>query len=237
MTEKETLRPLLSAHVATNADVFPGILKLHVPVGSTVADVTFGIGTFWKDVPPSAYKVLATDIKTGTDCRKLPYTDESVDAVVFDPPYIEGFYRASHQRKAFDSHSDYAARYSDESGGDRSSGAKYHDCVLEMYARGGLEAARVLRPAGTLIVKCQDEVSNHRQHLTHVQIINDYSQRLGLYCKDLFVIVRRDTPRISRINKQSHARKNHSYFLVFTKPGKRKVSRKSTSLASPTPTT
>ena len=70
-------------------------------------------------------------------------------------------------------------------------------------------------------MKCQDEVSANRQRLTHVEIINDY-ESLGLYAKDLFVVVRPNKPAITRLKKQVHARKNHSYFLVFVKESKRK---------------
>ena len=91
---------VLSAHLAGNADVFPQILALHVPKGSTVADVTWGKGVFWQDVPKSAYKVLPSDLKTGVDCRALPYPSESVDCVVLDPPYMEGLFRGSTEHMA-----------------------------------------------------------------------------------------------------------------------------------------
>ena len=80
----------MSAHVAGNAEVFPQVLSLHVPIGSTVADVTYGQGVFWRNVDTAQYTLLATDLKTGVDCRALPYEDDSIDAVVFDPPYMEG---------------------------------------------------------------------------------------------------------------------------------------------------
>jgi hypothetical protein len=41
---------------------------------------------------------------------------------------------------------------------------------------------------------------------------------MGFYCKDLFVLVRNNAPGVSRLLKQKHARKNHSYFLVFELP-------------------
>ncbi len=68
----------------------------------------------------------------------------------------------------------------------------------------------------------QDEVSANRQHLTHVEIINDY-QSIGFYAKDLFVLVRPNRPAVSRMKKQVHARKNHSYFIVFVKESSRKA--------------
>ena len=65
-----------------------------------------------------------------------------------------------------------------------------------------------------LIVKCQDEVSANKQHLTHVEIINEYTKH-ALMVENLFAMVRNNKPGVSRLKKQIHARKNHSYFLFF----------------------
>ena len=213
---------VVSAHVASNAAVFPQILSLHVPRGSRIADVTYGKGVFWKSVKPGEYELHASDIADGIDCRCLPYDDASFDAIVFDPPYMEGFFRSGSSEKAgAGTHGAFRRHYSN---GNESPGAgtkKWHAAVLDLYVGGGREAHRVLRDRGILIVKCQDEVSANRQNLTHVEIINEYTD-LGFYCKDLFVIVRTNRPGMSRVLKQVHARKNHSYFLVFVKipPGK-----------------
>ena len=56
-----------SAFVGANDGLFPDILKLHVPKGALVADVTYGKGVFWRNVPKDDYRVLASDIATGTD--------------------------------------------------------------------------------------------------------------------------------------------------------------------------
>ena len=84
----------LSAHVGDNEDVFPRILDLHLPDGSTIADVTFGKGVFWNKVDTRKYKILPSDKhlkseiiqkwkhlnpKSGIDCRKLPYSDKQLD--------------------------------------------------------------------------------------------------------------------------------------------------------------
>jgi hypothetical protein len=58
----------VSAHVGGNAEVFSKILRLHVPKGAKIADITWGRGVFWKHVPPGDYDVHASDLKTGTDC-------------------------------------------------------------------------------------------------------------------------------------------------------------------------
>lgn len=215
-----TTNIVVSAHVAGNEDVFPEILKLHVPCGATVADVTWGKGVFWKKVPEGMYDLKATDLALGVDCTALPYENSSIDCVVLDPPYMEGlFRRASSHLAGRGTHAAFRQHYSN--GDVTSSGPKYHKAVTDLYFRAGQEAYRVLKREGVFIVKCQDEVSANQQWLTHVEIINKY-ESIGFYTKDLFVTVRRNRPGISRLKKQVHARKNHSYFLVFVKTKKRR---------------
>jgi hypothetical protein len=210
-----TTNLVLSAHVAGNADVFPQILDLHVPEGSVVADVTYGAGVFWRNVPRGKYRLLSTDIAQGVDCRNLPYEDASLDCIVLDPPYMEGFFRQNDSQKAGGgTHSAFRNYYSN--GNECSEGPKWHHAVTDLYFKAGREAHRALKDSGVLIVKCQDEVSANRQWLTHIELFNEYVS-LGFYCKDLFVVVRENRPGITRLKKQVHARKNHSYFMVFTK--------------------
>lgn len=212
---------VLSANVDGNAEIFPQILELHVPKNSLIADVTWGNGVFWQNVSENDYRLLATDIADGVDCRHLPYENETIDCVILDPPYMEGFYRKfAEQKAASGSHSAFAEAYSngnEKNDDDENSGTKkWHAAVTDMYFKAGKEALRVLRKKGVLIVKCQDEVSAGKQWLTHVEIINKY-EKYGFYTKDLFVVVRNNRPSVSRLITQKHARKNHSYFLVFIK--------------------
>ncbi len=219
-----------TAWIGENSDLFPQILSLHVPKGAVIADVTYGNGTFWKGIPLGHYKILASDIsnkekdqpvlpfirvRNGVDCRHLPYDDDSIDCVVLDPPYMEGFFRRSVDHMAGSgTHDSFRQAYSH--GAQTLEGPKWHDAVIDLYLRAGREAHRVLKKDGILIVKCQDEVSANKQRLTHVEIISGY-ESLGFYSRDLFVLVRRNKPAVSRIIRQEHARKNHSYFLVFQK--------------------
>lgn len=210
---RATTELVLSAYMADNSKIFPDILRLHVPRGAKVADVTYGKGVFWKNIPTDEYKLLATDIKTGVDCRNLPYSDGEIDCVVLDPPYMEGLYRDDDSFAGNGTHSAFRDHYSNGDRPDKLSN-KWHDAVLELYVRAAIEAKRVLKPKGMLIIKCQDEVSAGIQRLTHVEIIMNLA-RLGYYAKDLFVIVRRNRPGVTRVLRQLHSRKNHSYFLVL----------------------
>ena len=212
-----TTNLVVSAHVGTNADVFPEVLALHVGLGARIADVTYGKGVFWRRVDTDSYELLASDIAAGVDCRDLPYPSASLDAVVFDPPYMEGFFRNNGTTKAgTGTHTKFREHYANGNEAPGRAGKKWHAAVLELYVDGGREAWRVLRNKGVFIVKCQDEVSANKQNLTHVEVINAYAE-LGFYCKDLLVVMRPNRPGMSRVVKQAHARKNHSYFLVFLK--------------------
>lgn len=214
-----------------NEDVFPQILDLHVPEKAVIADVTFGKGVFWNKVDLSKYTLLASDFslknevktrwrhlnpKSGIDCRQLPYETKSLDCIVLDPPYLESFYREQKgQVGGQGSHHAFRQAYSSNGFSEHSEG-KWHETVTIMYEKSGIEAFRVLKQGGVCIVKCQDEVSANKQRLTHIEIVTAY-ESLGFYTKDLFIVVRNNKPVVSRMVKQIHARKNHSYFLVFVK--------------------
>jgi len=202
---------VFSAHTGENSELFPQIMGLYVPRGSIVADVTYGRGVFWRSVEPDLYDVRATDLKDGVDCRSLPYPDASLDCVVFDPPYMHTPGGTAHS-----GHQNYENYYRNNA---ITNEKKYHEAVLDLYFRGAAEAYRVLKPKAVFIVKCQDEVCANKQRLTHVEIINEL-ERIGFITEDLFVLVRRNRPGVSRVLQQRHARKNHSYFLVFRKNGR-----------------
>lgn len=223
---------ILSASVGGNAEIFPDILALHVPNGAVVADVTYGKGVFWSKVERGRYQILLSDlnaktdfdsrhntrVENGVDARSLPFEAEVLDALILDPPYMEGLFRPQTEHLAGSgNYGAFRHHYSNGHATPHEENApRWHDAVVDLYAKCGVEALRVLKEKGILIVKCQDEVSANKQRLTHVEIITAY-ESLGFYTKDLFVVVRANRPAVSRIKTQSHARKNHSYFLVFQK--------------------
>jgi len=209
-----TNKLVFAAHVGANSDVFPLVLELYVPKGSTVADVTYGRGVFWRNVPKGRYRLKASDMRDGVDCRDLPYRARSLDCVVLDPPYMHTPRTAYRKQRGFEAYYRNRARKS-------SGGKKYHDAVLDLYYAASREAQRVLKAGGILIAKCQDTVCSNRQRLTHVEIINELAG-MNFQVEDLFLVVRNNRPGVSRTVKQVHARKNHSYFLVFRKMPKAK---------------
>lgn len=201
---------VFSAHSGTNDEVFPHILSLYVEPGSLIADVTYGKGVFWKNIPKEMYRLKASDLIQGIDCRSLPYQEDTLDCVVLDPPYMHTPGGTAHV-----GHQNYEGYYRNNTA-NNGSDKKYHDAVLDLYFKAAEEAHRVLRQDGIFIVKCADEVCANQQRLTHVELINEFTQK-GFIVEDLFVLLRNNRPGVSRILKQIHARKNHSYFLIFRK--------------------
>lgn len=208
---------VFSAKVGINADLFPEVLKLYVAPKAVVADTTYGQGAFWRNVPEGSYDLRATDLQTGVDACALPYADSTIDCVVFDPPYMHSDGGGAHR-----GHQHYDEFYKNDARAraELSAGAlRGHFAVVDLYKRASVEALRVLKPRGIYIVKCQDEVYANKQRLTHVELVNAYTE-MGFEIEDLFVLVTQRRPGVSRQLRQYHARKVHSYFVVARKPRK-----------------
>ena len=219
--EEEKL--ILSAYEADSSELFPKILDLHVEDGARIADCIHGRGVFWRnvDLEKRDFTLYTSDIVQKTDsltmlgdCRALPLQKNSLDCMVLDPPYAEGYYRRNREQLAGNgSYESFRQAYSNEQEYDGA--GKYHQAVLHSYFEGGWEAKRVLNDDGTLIIKIMDEVSANGQELAHIQVTNFYKRKLDFYSRDLFIQMRNERPTVCGMHEQVHARKNHSYFLVF----------------------
>lgn len=210
------MKPILTAHVGGNAEMFAEVARLYLRDGQTVADVTHGNGVFWKSVDTSRFNFRPSDLFKGPaflDFKELPYKAGSMDVVVFDPPYMEGGQRGKVKGSISSCYGNNGS--SPSTFPKPTSGLKYHAAVVRVYEEGMKEAARVLRPGGLLWVKCQDEVESHKQKRTHIEVYQ-IALGLGLSDQDLFVLTQSGTPTM-RHKTQSHARKNNSYLWIFKK--------------------
>ena len=190
------LKPVLTCVEGTNADLFPVAIGMYMPVGSKIADVTWGKGVFWRNVPPGDYDLHPSDLQTGVDFTRLPYEADTFDGVVFDPPYMNG---GTNVKESIDK------CY-------KNNGNMCHENVVALYLAGILEARRVLKRQGVLFVKCQPAVADHKQNMTHVQIMTILPM-IGFRIEDEFILNQNVVP-LMRHQTQQHARKNHSYLLV-----------------------
>jgi len=53
---------VFSAHIGTNDEVFPQVVRLYVPPRAKVADVTYGKGIFWKGIDVKQFEFHPTDL-------------------------------------------------------------------------------------------------------------------------------------------------------------------------------
>jgi hypothetical protein len=83
---------------------------------------------------------------------------------------------------------------------------------------GLVEAKRVLRRRGVLLVKCQDETVGGKQQWSHVEVLQ-ILELLDFEVVDLRVLVQTTQPCM-RHDYQKTSRKNHSYLWVARKRGR-----------------
>jgi hypothetical protein len=225
---RTTADPVRTLYRGTNADLLVDVARLYIPDGALVADITWGTGVFWKKTDASRFTLLGSDIDPArireaagvdapqfalftlptpaflvADCTHLPYREQSLDVVVVDPPYVHT------PGGQFDT-----MAYNNAT----TKGMYHRDILRELYCRAILEAARVLKPAGLLLVKGKDEVESGRQRWSRDELPRA-ARRCGFTDQDMFVY-EAQTGFPMRHGEgqapQQHARKNHSYLFVFT---------------------
>lgn len=183
-------------------EILQAIQTLYCPQGFE-CDVTYSKGQFYKTINPPPYKFDIAPQVPGVvqaDCRVLPIKDASIHSLVFDPPFVAGGLGGSGVIKARFGQSE----------------TLWVESLWELYKAALKEFARVLVKDGILVVKSQDTVNNKLQYLSHVEIINQAIQQ-GFYPIDIFVLLAKIRLTDPRWKHQEHARKYHSYFIVFVR--------------------
>lgn len=191
------------------SEIIKNILSLHVPNQKIDCDPTYSIGNFYKNsgIEQPTYKFdiqpQSSEVKYG-DCRDLPLQDSSIQCIMFDPPFLATTGPSLNKKEGNVINKRFGV-YANEQELHRF----YKDSLSEFY--------RILSDNGILIVKCQDKISSSIQYMSHVFIINE-AEKIGFYTKDLFILLAK--ARIVadwQAKNQKHARKYHSYFIVFQK--------------------
>lgn len=186
-------------------EIIRDILDLHVPDGLIDLDPTYSKGKFYDndivDDPMEKFDLFPqTNDTLQANANNLPHLDESINSIMFDPPFLAG----------------YTGKKPTGIIGERFHGFRYMVDIWKWYRECLIEFYRILNDKGVLIFKCQDTVSSGKQWFSHVYIINE-AEKAGFYCKNIFVLLAKNRIIGHNHKNQKHARKYHSYFLVFEK--------------------
>jgi hypothetical protein len=194
----------ISTVSADQHQILRDIIQLYCPDGFDL-DPTYGHGRFYQHgVPEPRYAFDRCPRDTGiqaADCRALPFDDEEVASIIFDPPFLHAPGKASVMGRRFGGYPSQAALH-----------ALYREAAQEFH--------RVLRPEGILVWKCQDVIESGKQVWTHC-IIREVVEALGFQALDLFILLKRAAIRGHNWGHQQHAWRGHSYFWVFKKGNRR----------------
>jgi hypothetical protein len=169
-------------------------------IDDRVLDLTYGLGTFWRDWVPE--NLIASDLDPAkspighpVDFTATGYDDQLADTVVLDPPYkLAGRATAKVDgRYGIDDYMSVEARH-------------------QLIRDGITEAARIIAPGGHLLLKCQDQVCSGRVHW-QTRIFADHAETVGFTLIDalLFPSFRPQPEGRSQV----HARRNYSTLLVL----------------------
>lgn len=193
--------------------ILQDIVALHT--GPIHADVTFGMGNFYRpvdrgpgnivwmsrkeivkqprpefcfDLAPRVPGVIAADV-----CH-LPLRDSCLRSVAFDPPFMARTGPGATLK----------ARFGELVGTIKDLWNFYFLAIREIH--------RVLLPGGWMVMKCQDGVLSGKNNWTERQVSN-YAEAIGFIQVDKFILLATHRMNHPHHTRQLHARKYHSYFL------------------------
>lgn len=193
----------LSIQLGSNADMIAAIAPLYLT--GSVLDATYGLGNWWSRFTPDPFTWhdLAKD---QVDFRDLPEADRSIDAVTFDPPYIQNSSAVS-IAGASAGGLDLIGRF----------GLTEARTVAELWdgliAPGLAECQRVA--SSWVLAKCMDYANGRGLDLGHRRML-DLGDTLGMRLHDLIIYTHgAGGPGGHQINTIKRTRRAHSYLLVF----------------------
>ena len=217
-------------------EILYNIMQMHNDGKPFDCDPTYSIGNFYGkfnitkvngetieiEIPAPKYKFDVCPQVEGVEkiepLGKLPLEDNSIDSICVDLPFVISCGPSMNTPDV------------DENGNKVKNNlisrrfASYYPVaeLLKSYKHFLKESYRVLKEDGILVWKTQGTISGSKF------LVSPYYSRLiaesiGFDSLDEFILLAKNRLVSGKINKQQHARSFHSYFLVFQKSLKKKI--------------
>ena len=183
-------------------DILHSILDLYIKDLTFECDLTYSQGVFYRRLEQPMYKFdkfpLSEDVMPLEEAYSLP--EGKLRSVVIDLPFIV---KPSSDKESITMKDRFGSFNSVE---------ELINTNKEMLRL----AHSLLRKGGYLIVKTQDTNYTGNQIWTSF-LVQQYASELGFEMEDLFILLTNKAIAGRTLIRQKHARKFHSYFLVFLK--------------------
>lgn len=185
-----------------DGEVLKAISDIHLRGKWFDLDCTYSKGVFYNKIPQPKIKSdilpLFDDVLMVDSTKMDIFTNNSLNSIVFDPPFL-------FRKRKSDNNDKMSTRFSCFNS---------YDDLTDMYSNSLLQFYRVLNKGGYLCFKCQD-MTDGKFYCTHNFIINK-AQKIGFELKD--IIIKATNLKLQRDAKQQNCvAKVHSYWLVFKK--------------------
>lgn len=192
-----------SSYFENEQECIKAILQIHHGGGDIDCDPMYFKGNFYKNgLNKPKYKFdlnPQTEDCIQADATNLPLSDNSLNSIILDPPFLFGIHGKTKNYYSARTHTIFE------------SWKELSECYQGILKN----AHRVLRKGGLLIFKCQD-YTDSKTTMTHCYVWQ-WATELGFYAKDLAIL---NIPQHKVYNgntTQRHLRKVHTYFWVFIK--------------------
>jgi len=199
---EEEMKPLIKSYSFWQDSILQSIIYLHIPSGKIDCDPCYRTGGFYKSgkisVPEKISDINPIHGVPFHDCRKLPYENNSINSLIFDPPFI--IYPGKNNFNIMREYGSFRTKKE----------------LLQMYNDSFIEFHRILNKNGVLIVKCQDGTYGPDLFLSHIDAVILPCRRTGFKELDFLILLSKGRPE-RRDCIQRKVRKYHSYFCVFKK--------------------
>lgn len=203
-------RPL-SAGYWDDGEILDTLLGIHSPCDNPIImDVTYNSGKMWRkckykphitmDINPEFKPMIVGDFKN------IPLEDNSVDIILFDPPFLTSDGDSINSSKVYKKIYGITNDDKDRDGVN----------ICKIFHPFLVQAKRVLKNNGVIIAKIGDMIHSGKYQWQHCQLIEE-AQKLDMNVDDMLIKVRKTVINSSKWKKTLHLRKNHSFFIVIKK--------------------